>query len=87
LTPSFRKLQYSPPKKKTKQKNEPLSQEMHLKLRLSVGLKSSRPEQGRREAALPLFVKKVNTRRRVASDRCNFHLIIPGLIHVVLLER
>jgi hypothetical protein len=53
LAPSFRKLQSSPPKK-----NEPFSQEMHLKIPLpSQGLILSNSKPGCRVSALHFFVK------------------------------
>jgi hypothetical protein len=43
-----------------------------------------------REAALDLFVKQIpptDSRHQVDSDRCNFHLLMPALTLVSLLER
>jgi hypothetical protein len=76
---------------KKKKKNEPLSQEMLLKiLCLSVGLKLPSHKLGRREAALYLFLKQISPTdfsHQVDSDSCNFHLIVPALTLVSFLER
>jgi hypothetical protein len=54
LTPSFRKPRSTPPK------NEPFSQEMHLKIPLlSWGWKLSNSKPGCRVSALDFFVKKI----------------------------
>jgi hypothetical protein len=64
---------------------------MYLKvLRLSIGLKLSNPELGCREAALHLLVKQISPIdfwHEVESDRGNFHLLMPALTLVSLLER
>jgi hypothetical protein len=79
MTPSFRKPRCSPPK------NEPFSQEMHLKiLHFSNGLKMSWAV----EELLQLFGKQIpptESWHEVDSDRCNCHLFMPALTLVSLL--
>ncbi len=73
LTPSFRKPRSSPPK------NEPFSQEMHLKIPLlSRGLKSSSSKPVCRISAIHFFVKgktPMGFWHRVHSDKCFFSFL------------
>jgi hypothetical protein len=69
-------------------KNEPLSQEIHLKiLHLSSGLKMSRVVE---KLLFTFFVKQIpptDSWHQFNSDRCNFHPLMPALTLVALLER
>jgi hypothetical protein len=73
----------------TSPKHEQLCQGMLMRI-LSVGLNFPNPELGCRKAALHLFVKQItgiDFWHQFDSGRCNFHLLMPALTLVLLLER
>jgi hypothetical protein len=65
-------------------KNEPISQEMHWKiLRLMIGLKMSSVEK----LLFTYLRDRYHSWHQVDLDRCNFHIFMPALTIVSLLER
>ncbi len=81
LTPSFRKLRCSPPKKRTVKPGDAFENTAFEQWFENV--------RGCRKAGLHLFVKQIpptDSWHQVDSDRRNFHPLMPALTLVSLLE-